>query len=607
MAEIILYDRVKIIPDEGLESYVIQIYENLKSINTIRHKAVIDYLAELNGNSSIPDPDTTTGNWRSNLKSSIFFQKTIFAYLYLRSLIQKSTQNLLQFDSPTYTYLPSAYKKIFDYAIHKTRYFDAIDKALYYAILSSVYAIKIEAQYNVDEWEDVELNIVCEPIHPLNFYYSADKSAYAIDSYTPVEKVFKLREFWNKKNVEIKPYLSQDNEDRTYYKVSHLSQKPYAKITTIYARYIDEDSVSIPYKFVLLNDKDLVDYEPLSYADRRFPIIHTSFYSEDMQMSYADLLWEYYKEDSRFLRAILDRALLSTASGFEINVAALDNQAKEFTVKPFTIITTMSEQPAVRPFSLASFDPNVLPVRQLILQEAQNVSALTEFLMGLPTSKGRPTAKEVALKTQMNQQIISTIIYRLENEFIKQTAQKLISLFLQYKFEEVLELLNENERREFNLFINKAVAEGREPYYYLIKELYKGLNIRVEGVSGVVKAKEEVENIMQFIEMAANMGLTPYLDVAKAFEILFKKLEIPSDIVRIPTPEELQAMAQQQAVKSKISTQELARISQEILSNPDVLEKLANNPEALAQYIDAIANMKLQQLQEQQGEDNGDS
>jgi hypothetical protein len=607
MAEIILYDRVKIIPDEGLESYVIQIYENLKSINTIRHKAVIDYLAELNGNSSIPDPDTTTGNWRSNLKSSIFFQKTIFAYLYLRSLIQKSTQNLLQFDSPNYTYLPSAYKKIFDYAIHKTRYFDAIDKALYYAILSSVYAIKIEAQYNVDEWEDVELNIVCEPIHPLNFYYSADKSAYSIDSYIPVEKVFKLREFWNKKNVEIKPYLSQDNEDRTYYKVSHLSQKPYAKITTIYARYIDEDSVSIPYKFVLLNDKDLVDYEPLSYADRRFPIIHTSFYSEDMQMSYADLVWEYYKEDSRFLRAILDRALLSTASGFEINVGALDNQAKEFTVKPFTIITTMSEQPAVRPFSLASFDPNVLPVRQLILQEAQNVSALTEFLMGLPTSKGRPTAKEVALKTQMNQQIISTIIYRLENEFIKQTAQKLISLFLQYKFEEVLELLNENERREFNLFINKSVAEGREPYYYLIKELYKGLNIRVEGVSGVVKAKEEVENIMQFIEMSANMGLTPYLDVAKAFEILFKKLEIPSDIVRIPTPEELQAMAQQQAVKSKISTQELARISQEILSNPDVLEKLANNPEALTQYIDAIANMKLQQLQEQQGEDNGDN
>lgn len=593
LAEIILYNGVKIVPDSELSSFVLQNYQTLKSLNTKLHQSVVDYLSELNGKSVIPDPDNTTGNWRTNIKSSIFFQKTIFAYLYLRSLLQKSTENLISFDSPTFTYLPSAYRKIFDWAIHKTKYFDAIDKALYYAILSSVYAVKIEGEYEVDEFDEVEFNITCKPLHPLNFYYSADGFAYAIDNYIPIERVVKLKQFWRNKSVVIKPYSSFTEEDRTYFKTNSLNQKPVVKLTTLYIRYISSNGdVSIPYKFLILNDTELVDYEPLSHSDRRFPIIATSFYSEDMQISYADLIWDYYKEDSRFIRAIIDRAILSTTMGFEINTTALDNQEKALTIKPFTVITTNSEAPAIRPFSLANFDPNILPVRQLILQEAQNVSALTEFLMGLPTSKGRPTAKEVALKTQMNQQIISTIIYRLENEFIKQTAQKLIALFLQYKLNDCMSLLTDKEKEEFTLLINKAIAENKEPYYYLIRELYKGLNIRVEGVSGVLKQKDEVEKLMNFVELASSLGLIPYLDIPKVFESLFKKLELPSDIVRIPTPEELQAIAKEQQEKAKISQQAMASISQQILSNPDILQQIAKEPEVLMQYVNAIADMK---------------
>ncbi len=589
---IITYNGSKVLTFEELQGFSLQTYNNLKSINTKLHSNVLQYLSELNGKSVIPDPDNQTGNWRTNIKSSIFFQKTIFAYLYLRSLMQKSTEKLLSFDSPTFTYLPSAYKKIFDYAIYKTRYFDAIDKALYYAILSSIYVIRIDVDNVVDEF-DAERDIVCEPIHPLQFHYSADKSAYAIDVYIPYENALALKQtIWKNKQVEVKPYASSDTTAQTYFKTLSLTQKPFVKLTYLYVRYIDNDIVSIPYKLTLMNDLYLVDYEPINHTDKRLPIIATNFYSEDMQISYADLLWDYYKEDSRFIRAIIDRALISTAMGFEVNTSALDNQTKELVIKPFSVVYTSSESPAIRPFQLATFDPNILPVRQLILQEAQNVSALTEFLMGLPTSKGRPTAKEVALKTQMNQQIISTIIYRLENEFIKQTAQKLISLFLQYKLNECIELLNEQEKKEFNFFINKAVAENKEPQYYLIRELYKGLNIRVDGISGVLKQKDEIENIMNFIELSANLGLTPYLDIPKAFELLFKKLEIPSDLVRIPTPEELQAMAQQQAEKSKLTQEQFAKISEEILSNPDIVEKLASNPETLLQYVSAISELK---------------
>lgn len=607
MAEIVLYNGVKIISDEDLTSFVVQNYQSLKTLNTKQHQSVIDYLSELNGKSVIPDPDDTTGNWRTNIKSSIFFQKTIFAYLYLRSLLQKSTEQLVSFDSSTYKYLPSAYRKIFNWGIHKTRYFDAIDKALYYAILSSVYAISIEGEYDVDEFDEVEFNITVKPLHPLNFYFSADGLAYAIDNYIPIEKVSKIVQFWRNKNVDIKTYnLNTDNE-RTYYKTSSLSKKPVVKLTVLYTRYISSDGdVSVPYKFTILNDNILVDYEPLSHVDRRFPIVATSFYSDDMQISYADLIWDYYKEDSRFLRAIIDRAILSTALGYELNTSAIVNEDKTLTIKPFTVISTNnSEAPAIRPFTLANFDPNILPVRQLILQESQNVSALTEFLMGLPTSKGRPTAKEVLVKTQMNQQIISTIIYRLENEFIKKASQKLISLFLQYKLNDCMALLSDNERGEFTILINKAVAEQKEPYYYLIRELYKGIVIKVEGLSGIIQQSEEADKILNFVEVISNLGLISYIDVVKVFEMLFKKLGIPADIVRIPTPEELQAIAQNQQVKAQLNTEEMASIANQVLNNRDILEKVAKNPEVLTQYINAITDLKLQTSLKNAGVKNG--
>lgn len=600
MAEIITPSGIKVLDENSLKDFTLTIYNQLKSLNSRKRKSVIEYLSELNGNSVIPDPDEEYGSWRTDLKSSIFFQKTIFAYLYLRSLMTKSTENLITFNSSTDTfkYLPSAYKKIFNYAVSKSNYFEALDKSLYYAILSSIYAIKIEGEYFVDEFDDVEFLIKCEAIHPLNFNYSADGFAYSIDRYIPIDRVYKLKQFWKNSNVEIKRYNASSDEDITYFKVQSLTQKPVAKLTTVYTRYIDNDDVSIPYKFTILNDTELVDYEPISDADRRFPVISVQFYSDDMQISYADLIWDYYKEDSRFLRAIIDRALLSTAMGFEVNTLALDNQMKELTIKPFTVVYTQSEVPAIRPFTLASFDPNVLPVRQLILQEAQNVSALTEFLMGLPTSKGRPTAKEVAIKTQMNQQIISTIIYRLENSFIKQSALKLISLYLQYKFNDVLLLLNDNERQEFEALVKQSVMEGREPYYHLIKTLYKGIDVRVEGLSGVLQNSEELDKIMSFIELVAQYGLTPYIDFVKVFELIFKKMGIPSDIVRIPT-QELQAMAQQQAQQSQLTAIQMAKVYDEIINNKELLSKVVDDPQALMSYINSLS--QLQQTQYQGG------
>jgi hypothetical protein len=598
------------IPKEELETFAISVYKELQSVSQPRRSRVIDYLAELNGNSSIPDPDNSTGEWRTNVKSSIFFQKVLFAYLYLRALLHKSTKSLLSFESKRYTYLPSAYRKIFNLGVYKTALFDKIDKALWYGILSGELAILLDVDYSVDEWDDVEFTIVAKALNPLQYYKSSDGQFYAYDIYLPIEKVKGLSRLWKYPPEKLEVYNLSTDKDRTDFLVRAMHDRAtYGKISFIFGRYVNpEGDVSLPLKFTVYNDKYLVDVENILHADKQFPVISIAFYSDEMQQSYSDLIWDYYKEDSRIMRAIVDRAILSTTMGFEINTTSLASKDEIFTVKPFTVIKTVSDQPAIRPFAMASFDPNVLPVRQLILQEAQNVSALTEFLMGQPTSKGRPTAKEVALKTQMNQNIISTIVNRIEDEFIARITRKLISLMLQYHLQEIINsgMLEPTELKEMNELINKAILENREPYYYLIKEIYKGTVIKVEGMSGVIKQKEELENILHVIEMSANLGLIPYLNMVEIFKRIFQILQLDSELVRIPTPEELQVMAKVQAEKQKVSDELASHVSEQFLQDKEILSQLAQDPQSLMAYIQMIANAKVGQAQAQVQQPKGD-
>jgi len=601
------------LPKEELETFALTIYRELQSVSQPRRNRVIDYLSELNGNSSIPDPDDSTGNWRTNIKSSTFFQKTLFAYLYLRALLHKSTKSLLSFESKKYTYLPSAYRKVFNLGVYKTSLFEAVDKALWYGILSGELAILLDADYTIDEWDDVEFTVIAKALNPLQYYKSADNQFYAYDVFLPIEKIKGLSKLWKYKPEKLEVYNLTTDKDRTDYLITSMRDRAtYGKITYIFGRYVNsEGEVSLPLKFTLYNDKYLVDVENILHADKQFPVISISFYSDEMQLSYADLIWDYYKEDSRIMRAIVDRAILSTTMGFEINTSALASKDEVFTVKPFTVIKTVSDQPAIRPFAMASFDPNVLPVRQLILQEVQNVSALTEFLMGQPTSKGRPTAKEIAIKTQMTQNVLSTIINRIEDEFIARITRKLISLMFQYHLNEIINsgMLEPTELKEMNELMNKAIMEDREPYYYLIKELYKGTVIKVQGMSGVIKQKEELENILNVVEMSANLGLIPYLNMVEIFKRIFQILQLDAELVRIPTPEELQAMAKVQAEKQKVADELSASVSEQFLQDKEILSKLAQDPQSLMAYIQLIANAKVSQAQTQQmkGVENGNA
>jgi hypothetical protein len=566
------------VEENDLENFSVGVYNELKSLNSVRQSKVRDYIRELNGNSTIPDPNL---NWQSNIKSSMFFQKLAFAYYYFRSLVDRASKNLLTFyASEPHSKMPSILKKCYDLAVYKSNFFQEVGLTLFYGLLSGHLALLIDTDLEIDQFGDVEKKLLVKALHPLDFYISNDGSFYAYDVYIPLEKAYRMQKFWTIKPQQLEPYNISTPKESVEYMVKSTQKRSYVKLTYIYGRYVNNNMVSVPIKITLLNDTKLVDVEVINHADNLLPIVHTYFYASDFQLSYADLIWDYYKEDTRLLRSFIDRVLLSTATAFEINETIVDAKG-EIEIAPYMVLKTNSSDQAVRTFQLASIDPNALPFRQMILMEAQNVSAMSEILEGKPTSKGRPTAKEILIKSQLNMQYVNTLINRIEEEFMAKAIRKILSVFVQEFIDEIFMMLTPEEQEELTVLVNHALFEDKPKYYYIVKNIYKGITIRVEGLSGVVRQKEELESLLSVIEMFSNLGALPFLNVPIIVKRIADIMQLPSEVVRIPTPEEMQAMAQAQQKKQE----EMQQFIQQILSDKDILQKVATNPEDLLTYL----------------------
>jgi len=578
---IVLYDYTGTpftVEETQLENFVVGVYNELKSLNENRHSRVRDYIRELNGNSVIPDPDL---NWQSNIKSSLFFQKLAFAYYYFRSLVDRASKNLLTFyASDPHSKIPSILKKCYDLAIYKSDFFQEVGLTLFYGLLSGHLALLIDTDLEIDQFGEVEKKLVVKALHPLDFYVSNDGSFYAYDVYVPLEKAYRLQKFWMIQPEKLEPYSTTTSKETVEHLVKSSRRRSFVKLTYIYGRYVDNDVVSVPIRITLLNDIKFVDVDVINHADNILPIIHTYFYAPDFQLSYADLIWDYYKEDTRLLRSFIDRVLLSTATAFEINESAIAAKG-ELEIAPYMVFKTNTSEQAVRTFQLASIDPNALPFRQMILMEAQNITAISEILEGKPTSKGRPTAKEILIKSQLNMQYVNTLINRIEEEFIVKAVRKMLAVFIQYFIDEIPSMLTPEEQEEFNILVNQALLENKPKYYNLVKQIYKGITIRVEGLSGVIRQKEELESLLSVLELFSELGALPFLNVPIIVKRIADIMQLPSELVRIPTPEEMQAMAQAQKAKEE----NIRQFIKQILSDEEMLLKIAPKSKDLLTYL----------------------
>ena len=490
-----------------IESYVLGQLLAVESAYSRRLTSLIRYMQELNGETNIPPPPY---EWQSKFVSSMFYQKIFFAYFYLRSFLEKAFENLFTIDTDN-EQLQILLTKILQHYIKTLNVKDALSKVLFYSLLSGYGFIYIT--YNED-LKRLDLQVV----NPLHSKITPDLNYVCITEYLPIPEAIRR---YNLSYNQITPYITpqDDPEFSVYTYLQKVYNEKIVRIDKFYGIVFLPNDIITPHLYTILNKTKLIDAEIM--PDKITPFVVEFLYGVNTQVSYADLIYPYYVQDTILTRAILDSALVNLTLGFEVDTSIIEEDSLSDELKPWKIFYTRGggEIQAIRPIKLANFDPNALPIRNLIQNEATNVSAITEFIMGLPSSRSRVTAKEVSLKTQQTQMTLAIFIERLETVFISQLLTKLLYYILKYEAPNLQQLLTPEE---LNLLATITPDD-----------VLSQIKFKIRGFTNVVQKNERLEKIMSLLELFGQLNLLPILNIEKLIHEILYILDLPPDIIEV--------------------------------------------------------------------------
>ena len=495
----------KIYTIEEIQDKVISLINQIESAYQKRLINLKRYFKELNGETTIPDPQF---EWQSRFVSSLFYQKIFFAYALLRKFLDKAFENLFEVETEN-PVLQSAIKRVLEHYIKILDLKTVLSQTLYYSLLSAYGLIYFDYDTNLRR-------ITIQTFNPLLTKITPDKNYVCITKYLPAPEV--IRRY----KVELTAddfYSLTTEEEETYTYLKNIYNNALVRIDEIYGiLVVNPDDVILPTKYIVLNKQKVIEAE--SFYDHEKPFVVEFLYGIDAQISFADLVYPYHVQDTIITRAFLDTALLTLSIGIEMDVTSLDPDASPENLQPFMVLRKKTPEDVIKNFSLANFNPNVLPIRQLILQEATNISAITEFLMGLPTSKGRPTAKEVMLKTQQSIQTLSVFVEKFETSFLKQVLQKLLYFIIKYEANNLAKGILANYPEEFI-----ALSEIKP------EEIYRQVDFKITAFSQIVDKQAKLEKFLATLGVLSDLGLAQAINPIALIRELMSLLDLPKDLL----------------------------------------------------------------------------
>lgn len=480
-------------------------------------------------------------------------------------------------------------ERLLEYWITKTNFRHEFTKSIIAGILSNLCILKCY-------WNDGVQIECCDPyyvtldptgrnkfiIHQIKLdYYDvkklAEKGVYDIN------EVNKIQEDYVRQELEYKDRLRRKEVE-----VSRPSFRKEVEIMEYYGDVFDEyGNVILENVIVTIANEDyILRVVPNPYPIRPFfiaPLVYKPF-SVYHKNFYEDVVNSGLVEEmSRVLNGIIDGHLFSIAKAFEINIDVVyDPEELKSGIAPgkvFKRIGGMPEQ-MIKEINIGNISQQNLAVYEILSREFQNATAITEFIMGLPTSRGRPTATEVMYKSQQSINTIQDIASDLENYLIEPLFEFIFDLVMKYQTDfsdaELQEFLGDHidYNTDYEVFKNKYLRG-----YYKFK---------VNGLSSTLLRSQIVEKIsllLQILQVNPN-----WLQRINFEQLLYKVMEgldlDPTEIL-IPAKQEQATMPNiQQPV---IPTQGLPTIFGEALGVPEVPEETSEvTPEEISEIREEV-------------------
>lgn len=246
-----------------------------------------------------------------------------------------------------------------------------------------------------------------------------------------------------------------------------------------------------------------------------------------------------------------DTNAFASLNAFEIDVDQIhDPEQLKTGIYPGKVLVKSSggiaNLPLVREIGLGKFNPQNLRLYQEADREWQNSNGLTEFLMGKPASRGRPTATEVTEKGQQAASQIEDLALDVEDYIFVPLLEMIIAVLIQYQRDfSDLRLLKFNEE---NIKFMEALAfmsdkEKRK----LFKD--KVFQFDARGMSDVINKSGNYQKVQAFLGLVKDIpAIAEQLKLDYFVKLLIEGMDWDPDDVK-KTPEEMQAQrqAQQQA------------------------------------------------------------
>lgn len=431
-------------------------------------------------------------------------------------------------------------ERIIEYWLTKTNFRYEFTKSIMAGLLSNLCILKCY-------WNDGVQIECCDPyyvtldptgrnkfiIHQIKLdYYDvkrlAEKGVYDIDV------VNKIQEHYSREELEYKERLrrGEQNVPLPQFRKEVEIMEYYGDVFDNLGNLILENVI-----ITIANNQYLLRIVPNPYPIRPFfiapitfkpfSVYHKNFY-EDVVMS------GLVEEMSRTLNGIIDGHLFSIAKAFEINVDVIyDPEEIKSGIAPgktFKRVSGLADR-MIQEISIGNLSQQNLAVYEILSREFQNATAITEFIMGLPTSRGRPTATEVMYKSQQSINTIQDIATDLE--------YYLITPLLEFVFDLIMKYQTDFTDAELQEFLGDHLDYNFD--YTLFKEKYlRGrYKFKVNGLSSTLLRVQIVEKISMLLQLLqANPNWAQMINFNQLLYKILEGLDLDPTEILVPHQQE---------------------------------------------------------------------
>jgi len=337
-----------------------------------------------------------------------------------------------------------------------------------------------------------------------------------------------LHEDW----LETERQAKEDERKRQPISGSRPTNRLEVKLTHFWGSLPDRESGRWALKnghFIIVNDKYVVR-GPMEnpYPHKRLPYIVGSPFRRPFSVYHKGLLDDVVglqKAMTELVNLTLDSATFAGIKAFEVDLDQIEDPQQLLSgIYPGKVFTKRGggqQGQMVKEINIADVNRSLPALYQLLNNEFQNSTAVTEFISGQVGMRGARTATEVVIKQNQGMGIFNEVAKNLENSVLEPTLEQLAYLVVEYHEDfidpRVAEILGTD------LMIQMLVADRGELFEP------QNLRVRASGITALLSRSEEIQRIMGLLQVLGQFGpvlpvLAKSIDLPHFFEQMFRRM-----------------------------------------------------------------------------------